>query len=132
MAEFVVAGELVAAVRVVAVPEALDAATWPADATEMRLAPDEVLLLDVLDATAPEPHAIVFPDTGWVRFTLSPDVGAQLFEGAATWPPPSLGFGQGAIAGIPAKVFVEADCWSVVVPAGLASDFEDRLGGVLT
>ena len=38
-------------------PAALDAASWPADATELRLAPDEVLLLDVLDAAAPEPQS---------------------------------------------------------------------------
>ncbi len=132
MAEFVVARELVAAVRIAADPNALDTAEWPADATEMRLAPDEVLLLDMLDAAAPEPHAIVFPDTGWVRFVLSPEDGARLFEGAATWPPPSLGFGQGAIAGIPAKVVVGPERWCIVVQAVLADDFEDRLGSVLT
>lgn len=131
VAEFAVVRERIAAVRIAATPTALDAARWPADATELRLAPDEVLLLDVLDAAAPEPHAIVFPDTGWVRFVLSPAAGTRVFEGVATWPPPAHGLGQGAIAGIPAKVIVNTDCWWLVVQGVLADDFEDRLVEVL-
>ena len=131
MAESTVVREVVAAVRIAAAPAALDAASWPADATELRLAPDEVLLLDVLDAAAPEPHAIVFPDTSWVRFGVSPDVGARLFERGATWPPPAQGLGQGAIAGIPAKVVVDTDRWCIVVQGVLADEFEDRLTEVL-
>ena len=131
MAESTVVREVVAAVRIAAAPAALDAASWPADATELRLAPDEVLLLDVLDAVAPEPHAIVFPDTSWVRFALSPEAGARVFEGAATWPAPTEGLGQGAIAGIPTKVVVDAHRWSFVVQGVLADEFEDRLAEVL-
>lgn len=131
MAESTRVREVVAAVRIAAAPAALDAATWPADATELRLAPDEVLLLDVLDAAAPEPHAIVFPDTSWVRFALSPEAGVRVFEQAATWPPPAGGLGQGAIVGIPAKVIVGADRWWLIVQGVLADEFEDRLEEVL-
>lgn len=131
MADRTVVREVIAAVRVAADPIALDAATWPAGATALRLAPDEVLLVDALDVTAPEPHAIVFPDSGWVRFVLSPAEGAELLERSATWPPPSDGLAQGAIAGIAAKVVVSPDRWWVIVLAALADEFEERLAEVL-
>ena len=132
MAEIAVPREVVAAVRVAATPAALDAASWPADATALRLAADEVLLVDVLDAAAPEPHAIVFPDTGWVRFPLLPAEGADLLERAATWPPPASGLAQGAVAGIPAKVVVRPDRWWVIVQGVLADEFEERIREVLS
>ena len=124
--------ESVAAIRVASTVEALDAADWPAGATVLRLAPDEVLLLDALDATAPEPHAIVFPDTGWVRFVLTPEQGRALMAGAAAWPPPATGLAQGLVAGIPAKVVVAEDHWWVLVLAVSADEFEERLGAVIS
>lgn len=123
--------EVVAAVRIAADPAALDTAEWPAGATEVRLAPDEVLLLDVLDATAPEDHAIVFPDTSWVRFVLTRADGARVIERASAWPAPADGHAQGAVAGIPVKVIVRADCWWVVVSGALADEFEERLQEVV-
>ena len=122
--------EAVAAVRVAATAEALDAARWPADATALRVAPDEVLLLDALDATPPEPHAIVFGDTGWVRFVLTPEQGRALMAGGAAWPPPAEGLGQGLVAGIPAKVHVADDRWWVLVQAVFVDEFEERVGEV--
>ena len=35
-------------------------------------------MLDALETSPPEPDAIVFPDTGWVRFVLTPEAGAEL------------------------------------------------------
>ncbi|MEM9464564.1 MAG: hypothetical protein AAGA90_04295 [Actinomycetota bacterium] len=124
--------EVVAAVRVAARPEALDTASWPVDATVLRTAPDEVLLVDSLDATPPEPDAIVFPDMGWVRFAMAPATGAQVMAHAAAWPPPTAGLGQGLVAGVPAKVVVRDDEWWIIVGAVVADEFEERVAEVLT
>lgn len=122
--------EAVATVRVAARAETLDGASWPGDATAVRLADDEVLVLDALETSPPEPDAIVFPDTGWVRFVLTPEAGAELMACAASWPPPvpqldagagsgsdvssgsgsgsASALGQGMVAGIPVKLVVGA------------------------
>ena len=123
--------EVIAAVRVAATPEALDAAGWPADATVLRTAPDEVLVVDALDVTAPEPHAIVFPDTSWVRVRLTPSEGVALLAAEATWPPPTAGLGQGMVAGVPAKVVVGPDEWWVIVPGAVAAEFGARVDAAL-
>ena len=137
--------EAVATVRVAARAETLDGASWPGDATAVRLADDEVLVLDALETSPPEPDAIVFPDTGWVRFVLTPEAGAELMARAASWPPPvprldtgadadadadagsgsdvssdsasasASALGQGMVAGIPVKL---------VVPAGAGAGAE--------
>ena len=123
MAETTVQRQVVAAVRIAARPEALDDASWSADAT--------VLLLDALDAGAPEPDAIVFPDMSWVRFVLPAAAGSEVMARAAAWPAPSRGLGQGMVAGIPVKLVVgEADWW-FVVPAVVADEFEERLREVV-
>ena len=124
--------EAVATVRVAARAETLDGASWPGDATAVRLADDEVLVLDALETSPPEPDAIVFPDTGWVRFVLTPEAGAELMARAASWPPPvprldtgadadadagagagagsasASALGQGMVAGIPVKLVIGA------------------------
>ncbi len=130
MAETTVRREPIAAIRVAATREALDAAAWPADATVLRLAPDEVLLVDALDTTPPESDAIVFPDTGWVRFVLPGADGVEVMARCAAWPAPSVGLAQGLVAGIPAKVVV-GDPWWILVPAALADEFDARLREVL-
>lgn len=124
-------GQAVAAIRVVSTADALDRASWPADATVLRTASDEALLVDVLDTDPPEPHAIVFPDTGWVRFVLTPAEGQVVMARSASWPPPTAGLGQGMVAGIPAKVVV-GDPWWLLVPAALAEEFGARIREVLT
>ena len=120
--------EAVATVRVAARAETLDGASWPGDATAVRLADDEVLVLDALETSPPEPDAIVFPDTGWVRFVLTPEAGAELMARAASWPPPvpqldagagsdvssgsgsasASALGQGMVAGLPVKLVIGA------------------------
>lgn len=132
VADRAIVGEVVAAVRVAATPAALDTAVWPPDATALRLAADEVLLVDVLDVAAPEPHAIVFPDTSWVRFSFAPADGAELIARAATWPPPEAGLAQGAVAGVPVKLVVRPDGWWLIVHGVLADEFEERMHEVMS
>ena len=143
--------EAVATVRVAARAETLDGASWPGDATAVRLADDEVLVLDALETSPPEPDAIVFPDTGWVRFVLTPEAGAEFMARAASWPPPvprldtgagagagadagagsgsasASALGQGMVAGIPVKLVVGAGAGGV---AELGSGTEPGSVGV--
>ena len=59
--------ERLVATRVVADPAALDEARWPDSAIVLRTAPDEALVLGLVDADAvSDPHAIVRPETGMV------------------------------------------------------------------
>lgn len=136
MAESTFRREVVATVRVAAAPDHLDAAGWPADATVLRTAVDEVLLLDALDATPPEPHAIVFPDMGWVRFVVSAADGREIMSRSATWPAPAAvsgpALGQGMVAGIPVKLVVDEAEWWFVVQAVVADEFEQRVREVLS
>ena len=141
--------EAVATVRVAARAETLDGASWPGDATAVRLADDEVLVLDALETSPPEPDAIAFPDTGWVRFVLTPEAGAELMARAASWPPPvpqldagagsdvssgsssgsasASALGQGMVAGIPVKLVIGAGAGGV---AELGSGTEPGSVGV--
>ena len=136
--------EAVATVRVAARAETLDGASWPGDATAVRLADDEVLVLDALETSPPEPDAIVFPDTGWVRFVLTPEAGAELMARAASWPPPvprldtgadtgadadagagsgsasASALGQGMVAGIPVKLVIGAGAGAGAGAGGVA------------
>ena len=123
--------EVVAAVRIVAPAPSLDAASWPGGATVVRLASDEVLVVDALEVNPPDPDAIVFPDTSWVRHRLRPADGAVVMTGTASWPPPSTGAAQGMVAGVPAKVVVGPDQWWFLVPGVVAAEFADRIAGVL-
>ncbi|MEM9519224.1 MAG: hypothetical protein AAGA37_07895 [Actinomycetota bacterium] len=122
--------EVVAALRIASTAAALDAASWPVDATPLRLAPDEVLLVDAVHADAPEAHAIVFADTGWVRFRLTPTGGAEVMRAGAAWPPPVDGLGQGMILGVPAKLVIADDEWWVLVLGAVADEFEERFDEV--
>ena len=98
-------------------------------------------MLDALETSPPEPDAIVFPDTGWVRFVLTPEAGAELMARAASWPPPvpqrgsASALGQGMVAGIPVKLVIGAGGgggpWWFLVPAALADEFEGRLEDAL-
>lgn len=119
--------------RIVAAPEAIDAAAWPHGAVVCRVAPDEVLLLDH-DGASPamaieDPHAIIRHDSGWVGVTMEQgDARAWLLR-TADWrlPETEPAFLQGVAAGLPVKVWWTADAVRIFVPAPFAADFAERL-----
>ena len=115
--------------RVVAVPNALDEAVWPAGVTVLRTAADEVLAIgEAVDGPRlADPHAITVLDSGWVGFRISPGEAAWLMECQADWSLPARGFAQGMVAGLAAKVLVDGDCVLFVVAAVVAAEFEARL-----
>lgn len=119
--------------RVVADPAAIDRVEWmslqgPAAAL-IRIAPDEMLAVDVAEPVVDDPFAIVERDGGFVG---SWEWSIDDLKAHAEWSLPSEGpaTAQGAIAGVPAKVWVDPDGRALVVTAaGYASVLTDRLGG---
>lgn len=122
------------ATRIVATPAALDAASWPAGALVLRFAPDEVWVNSAADtaelaAIVPDPHAIVEPDSGFAGAWLPAGALLDFLARAAEWAPPTgrPAFAQGAAAGLPVKVWLEADRALILVPAPYAADLEERM-----
>lgn len=120
------------ATRVVATPAALDAVAWPADALVLRLAPDEVIALAEVgqDVILPhDPHAIIFAETGFASAWIAADEALDFLERACEWELPRQrpAFAQGAVTGLPLKLWFEADRVLFIVPAPFAADLEERL-----
>jgi hypothetical protein len=91
--------------RVVADPVALDAAGWVGtDVTVLRLAPDDALAIGATGVDLADADAIVEPDAGFSGAWLPLDDVARHIE----WPlpPERPALAQGAVASVPAKVFI--------------------------
>lgn len=117
------------ATRVVATPEALNAAQWPDGSLALRIAQDEVLVLpQVEEPSVNDAHAIVVKDSGFAGAWLSKAEAEALLERTCDWELPKArpALAQGAIAGIPAKVWLEEERVLIVVPAPYIHDFEER------
>jgi hypothetical protein len=122
------------ATRIVAVPSALDAAHWPEEATALRIAPDEVLLTAVLDSSAlgvlsADSHAIVALEEGFAGAWLPTEQALDFLERSCEWELPRHrpAFAQGAVAGVPLKLWFEQDRVLFLVPAPYAIDLEERM-----
>ena len=117
------------ATRIVATPAALDSTIWPANALALRLAADEVLLLSTSAPTLNDSYAIIEPDAGFAGVWLPMDEAQAIFAHHCEWAMPSArpALAQGAIAGIAAKVWVEAERVLILVPAPFVAEFEERL-----
>ena len=126
--------------RIVALPVAIDAAVWPEGALVFRLAPDEVLVTAIVNATAiGDPHAIVEPETGFSSVSLDHVVAIDLLERECDWELPRMGqwgngspedrpaFAQGLVAGLPVKVWFERDRVLFIVASPFAADLMERL-----
>jgi len=97
--------ELLRGLRVVADPIALDAARWVGtEVTVLRFAPDDALAIGATGVDLADVHAIVEPDAGFSGAWLPLGAVARHIE----WPlpPERPALAQGAIAGVPAKVFL--------------------------
>jgi hypothetical protein len=89
----------------VAEPEALDSARWVGtDVTILRFAPDDALAIGATAVDLADSHAVVEPEAGFAGAWLALDDVARHTE----WPlpPERPAFAQGAVAGVPAKVFL--------------------------
>lgn len=124
--------------RIVALPQAIDAAVWPERALVFRLAPDEVLVSAVVNATAvDDAHAIVELETGFSAVWLDRVTAIDVLERECDWElPVGIGqcgnperpiFAQGLVAGLPVKVWFERDRVLFIVASAFAADLMERL-----
>jgi hypothetical protein len=121
--------EPVAGVRVVARPEALDAAHWAGDDVDViRIAPDEALGIGASGVEVDDRDAIVEPESGFAVALLDGDETAALAAHTDWQAPAETGrLAQGKIAGVPAKLLV-GDPTILVVQTAYADELERRLG----
>ena len=121
--------ERVRLIHAVATPAALDSASWPPDAIVLRIAPDAALVFNTAPPVLSDPHAIVQHDDGYAAVWLSADEAADWLARYCAWelPPQRPAFAQGAVAGLPVKLWLDATRVLVLVPAPYATDLEERL-----
>ena len=118
------------ATRIVATPAALEAARWPAKALALRLASDEMLVTAPVPADSiADPHAIVVPDASFAGGWVEAEAALDFLARACEWKLPAArpAFAQGAVAGLPLKLWLEETRVLFLVPAPYASDLEERM-----
>ena len=118
------------ATRIVSTPSALNAASLPPDAIALRIAPDELLLLGAVPVpTLHDPHAIIARETSFMGAWLGVDEAMQWLAHHCEWELPRArpAFAQGEIAGLPVKLWLEAQRVLVLVQQPFAVDLEERL-----
>ena len=116
--------------RIVALPEAIDSAEWPAGALVLRLAPDEVLVNAAVNADAvPDAHAIVEHETGYSGVWVDRAAAVEFLQRECDWEIPAdvTAFTQGLVAGLPVKVWFDRDLILFIVASPFATDLSERL-----
>lgn len=114
--------------RVVADPAALDAATWrgPAEVTVLRLAPDDIFAIGATEVDVDDEHAIVESEPGFGGAWLPVEDVAQHVEWSIPAERPA--FAQGAVANVPARIWLPDDGDVLLITAvAYADDLESRL-----
>lgn len=118
--------------RIIASPAALDRVTWPTGSRVVRVSPDDVFLIGAAEPkVAGDSHAIVTPEHGFSGVELSAEQVASIAEQHIEWQLPAArpSMGQGQIAGVPAKLLLNADGSALLLVACAAShELLDRLG----
>ncbi|MEZ4592739.1 MAG: hypothetical protein R3D55_16565 [Chloroflexota bacterium] len=123
----------IAATRIVANPDALDRADVPQSSLALRFAADELFLTPPLQdetiITAHDPHAILIREGGFAGTWLPANEAAEFLARNCEWEMPNgrPAFAQGAVAGIPTKLWLEDEQVLFIVPAPYAHDFAERL-----
>lgn len=119
------------ATRIVATPAALDALARPDENTlALRTAADELLLIPpVADVAVADAHAIITEDGGFAGVWLAAEAALEFLARSCEWELPHgrPAFAQGAVAGIPTKLWLEAERVLFVVQAPYAAEFEERM-----
>ena len=119
------------ATRIVATPASLDEIMWPDEALVLRLAPDEVLVMPPLGSVpVRDPYAVIIADGGFARVWLTAEEALAFLERVCEWEVPveRPAFAQGAVVGVAAKIWLEADRVLFLVQAVYAHEFEERMG----
>jgi hypothetical protein len=107
--------------RVVADPAALDAARWQgADITVLRLAPDDAFAIGATDVDIADEHAIVETEPGFAGAWLPVDAVAHHVEWSIPAERPA--FAQGAVANVPARLWLPDDGDALLITAAAYAD----------
>jgi hypothetical protein len=113
---------------VVAAPTALDAATWhgAVEVTVLRLAPDDAFAIGATGVDVDDEDAITEPELGFAGVWLPIEEVAHHVEWAIPTDRPALA--QGAVANVPARVWLPDDGDVLLVTAAAyADELESRL-----
>jgi len=119
--------------RVVASPEAIDRAVWHDEGPDefeplvVRLAPDDAFAIGATGVEVDDPHAIVEHEVGYIALMFPADEFVDVVVPRLDWPAPieRPAFAQGAIAGVPAKLYLDSTGAAIVLV--LASYLDDLL-----
>lgn len=128
--------ERIIGTRVVGLPDAVDTVNASADGLALRFAQDELFVTAGLsegaraDLLSKDPHAIVIDEGAFSGAWIDEDKALDLLERLAEWPMPSErpAFAQGAVAGLPVKLWFEDGRVLFVVQTPYAHELEERLG----
>jgi hypothetical protein len=115
--------------RVVADPAALEGARWqgPGDVSVLRLAPDDAFAIGAETVEVDDEHAIVESEPGFVGEWLPAEVIAHHTEWSLPEERPALA--QGAVAQIPARIWLPDDGDALLITAAAyADELASRLG----
>lgn len=114
--------------RVVAKPAVLDATVWPAAATVLRIAADDVFVINTATVDIADEHAIIEAETAFVGWELSPTEFDQSFQHHLEWQIPAERpvFVQGLAAAVPTKFWLQDDTVLVICTAAHAHELAER------
>lgn len=125
-------------IRVVAAPEAIDRAVWHDEGPGpdefepliVRFAPDDAFAIGATRVEVDDPHAIIEPEVGYMALMFPADEFVDIVVPRLEWPAPieRPAFAQGAIAGVPAKLYLDSTGAAIVlVLASYIDDLLDKL-----
>ena len=125
--------ERLAGTRIVSTPAALDAVDWPQEAIVLRFAADELYITPPLDnpgaVLAHDEYAIVIAEGAFSGAWVDEQHALGLLEHLCEWEIPTArpAFAQGAVAGIPTKLWLTEGRVLFIVSTPYAHDMEERL-----
>ena len=122
-------------VRVVAAPDAIDRAVWHDEGPGpdefepliLRFAPDDAFAIGATGVDVADPDAIIEPEVGYMAVMFRADEFVDVVVPRLEWPAPieRPAFAQGAIAGVPAKLYLDSTGAAIVLV--LASYLDDLM-----
>jgi hypothetical protein len=100
------------------------------EGTALRFAPDDVLVLAEAEVAVNDRHAMVERDTGWVSLPMTEQRALDLIASHASWEVPRdrPALVQGMVAGLPVKVYLDANQSMFIIAAPFGHELEERLG----
>jgi hypothetical protein len=128
----------VAGVRITAHADAIDAAVWPQQAIVVRIAPDDVFVIDAsLDDAAQvgqrDPHAIIEDESLFCAAWVDAEQ-LHRIEDMLEWPLPDTrpALAQGMAAGLAIKLWLDVDRTLLIISKSVLHEMAERFGPIVT